>query len=277
MTYELYYWSHIQGRGEFVRLALEQAGAEYIDIAREPEAAGMGVAAIRRLLADEALVFPPYAPPLLKVGEQLIAQTANILMFLGARHDLAPADELGRLWAHQLQLTVTDFVVHIHDTHHPIAGSLYYEEQMPEAQRRAEKFHVERMPKFLNYFERVLRVNPAGDGHMVGDRLSYVDLSMFQMIAGLRHAFPRAMQAMQPALPLLMKLSANVASLPRMAAYLQSKRRLPFNQLGIFRCYPELDLPPPNAAAQAKSQPAGKKPARPPAAKSTAKVKAKRK
>jgi glutathione S-transferase len=254
MTYELYYWSHIQGRGEFVRLALEQAGAAYIDVAREPEAAGMGVAAIHRLRADESLPFPPYAPPILKAGDQLIAQTANILLFLGARHNLAPADEAGRLWAHQLQLTVTDFVVHIHDTHHPIAGSLYYEEQIPEAKRRAAIFHSDRLPKFLQYFERVLRANPLGSSHMVGDRLSYVDLSMFQIMAGLRYAFPRAMQKHEPALPLLTKLVTGIETLPRIAAYLQSKRRLPFNQLGIFRHYPELDLQPARARRKAKAK-----------------------
>jgi len=255
MPYELYYWSHIQGRGEFVRLALEQAGAEYIDVAREPEERGMGVAAVRRLLADESLAFPPYAPPVLKAGDQLIAQTANILMFLGSRHALAPADEAGRLWAHQLQLTVTDFVVHIHDTHHPIAGSLYYEDQLPEAKRRAEKFHVDRLPKFLHYFERVLRSNPRSSEHMVGDRLSYVDLSMFQLMVGLRFAFPRAMKKLEPALPLLTNLAARVESLPRIAAYLQSPRRLAFNQLGIFRHYPELDL----QAARSRAKPALKK------------------
>lgn len=257
MSYELYYWSHIQGRGEFVRLALEQAGAEYIDVAREPEDRGMGVAAVRRLLADESLAYPPYAPPVLKAGDMLIAQTANILMFLGGRHDLAPADEVGRLWAHQLQLTVTDFVVHIHDTHHPIAGSLYYEEQLPEAKRRAEKFHVDRLPKFLHYFERVLRSNPLSSEHMVGERLSYVDLSMFQLMAGLRYAFPRAMKKIEPALPLLTNLAARVESLPRIAAYLHSPRRLAFNQQGIFRCYPELDLQP----ARRRAKPAAKKPA----------------
>jgi glutathione S-transferase len=281
MTYELYYWSHIQGRGEFVRLALEQAGAEYIDVAREPETSGMGVAAIHRLRADESLPFPPYAPPILKAGDQLIAQTANILLFLGARHALAPADEAGRLWAHQLQLTVTDFVVHIHDTHHPIAGSLYYEEQKPEAKRRAEIFHSDRLPKFLQYFERVLRANPAGSRHMVGERLSYVDLSMFQLMAGLRYAFPRAMKKHEPALPLLTKLVAGVETLPRIAAYLRSKRRLPFNQLGIFRHYPELDLQPAGALRKAAAKPKRKakaQAARKPARKTIAKkAKAKKK
>lgn len=258
MSYALYYWGHIQGRGEFVRLALEQAGAEYVDIAREPEERGMGVAAVRRLLADESLAFPPYAPPVLRAGDTLIAQTANILMFLGGRHDLAPADEAGRLWAHQLQLTATDFVVHIHDTHHPIAGSLYYEEQLPEARRRAEKFHVDRLPKFLHYFERVLRSNPLSSEHMVGERISYVDLSMFQLMAGLRYAFPRAMKKIEPALPLLTNLAARVESLPRIAAYLQSPRRLAFNQQGIFRCYPELDLQPARKAAKKTIKPAAK-------------------
>lgn len=278
MSYELYYWSHIQGRGEFVRLALEQAGAEYIDIAREPESSGMGAPAIRRLLADESLAFPPYAPPFLKVGDRLIAQVANILLFLGARHDLAPADEAGRVWAHQLQLTVTDFVVHIHDVHHPIAGSLYYEEQKPAAKRRAEKFHVERLPKFLNYFERVLRANPLGGRHMVGDKLSYVDLSMFQLMSGLRYAFPRAMKNIEPTLPLLAKLVERVEKLPRIAAYLRSKRRLPFNQLGIFRHYPELDRQPPRRPAERAAQPNAKPAAKPKAVRKPASnVKAKKK
>jgi glutathione S-transferase len=205
---------------------------------------------------------PPYAPPILKAGDTLIAQTANILLYLGGRHDLAPTDEVGRMWAHQLQLTVTDFVVHIHDTHHPIAGSLYYEEQMPEAKRRAEKFHVDRLPKFLHYFERVLRANPASSSHMVGDRLSYVDLSMFQLMAGLRYAFPRAMRKLEPALPLLTNLAASVESLPRIAAYLQSKRRLPFNQQGIFRHYPELDWQPARAVAKSKAKAAPKRAAK---------------
>ena len=281
MAYELYYWSHIQGRGEFVRLALEQAGAEYIDVARGPERDGMGVAAVRRMLADESQAFPPYAPPVLKVGDQLIAQTANILMFLGARHNLAPAYELGKLWAHQLQLTVTDFVVHIHDTHHPIAGSLYYEEQLPEAKRRAEKFHVDRLPKFLHYFERVLRVNPHGREFMVGKQLSYVDLSMFQLMAGLHYAFPNAMAALAPSLPLLTALSERVAELPRIAAYLKSPRRLPFNQQGIFRRYPELDLQEQRAPAKSVGSAISRKPAvkkavaKTAAARRTPKVKAK--
>ena len=250
MRYELFYWPTIPGRGEFVRLALEQAGADYVDVAREPEAAGMGVAALTRWLADESLATPPYAPPFLKAGKRVIAQTANILLYLGARHGLAPRDEAGRLWAHQLQLTVTDFLVHIHDTHHPIAGALYYEEQKPEARRRAAAFHRDRLPKFLRYFERVLRCNPHGGRYMVGNRLSCADLSMFHLMAGLRYAFPRAMAQLRRELPLLHALSRRVAALPRIAAYLKSKRRRGFNQHGIFRHYPELDVRAPRRAAR---------------------------
>ena len=248
MRYELFYWPTIPGRGEFVRLALEQAGAEYVDVARGAEADGMGVAALTRWLADESVATPPYAPPFLKAGKRVIAQTANILLYLGARHDLAPRDEAGRLWAHQLQLTVTDFLVHIHDTHHPIAGALYYEEQKPEARRRAAAFRKDRLPKFIGYFERVLRCNPHGSRYMVGNKLTYVDLSMFQLMDGLRYAFPRALAQLKH--PLLNALSRRVAALPRIAAYLKSKRRLSFNPHGIFRHYPELDAPPARTAAR---------------------------
>lgn len=238
MRYELYYWVHIQGRGEFVRLALEEAGADYVDIGRET-GPGRGVEEIRRFLQDLSVEHPPYAPPFLKAGKLVIAHTANILHYTGSRIGLAPKAEGPRLWAHQLQLTVTDFVKEIHDTHHPIANSLYYEEQKPEAQRRSQRFLAERLPKFLGYFERVLNAN--GRGCMVGRSLSYVDLSMFQLIEGLRYAFPRNMQRAEPNYPGLVALRDKVAARPKTAAYLKSPRRLPFNDKGIFRNYPELD------------------------------------
>ena len=244
MRYELFYWPSIQGRGEFIRLALEQAGAEYIDVAREPEAAGMGVPALMRWLEETPIACPPFAPPFLKAGGRIIGQTANILLFLGARHDLAPADEAGRLWTHQLQLTLADLVAEIHDTHHPIASGLYYADQKPEARRHAAHFRKERLPAFLGYFERVLERNPRGGDHLVGNTLTYADLSLFQVMTGLRYAFPRAMARLKRAHPLLGALTGRVAALPRISAYLASKRRLPFNQQGIFRHYPELDDPP---------------------------------
>jgi glutathione S-transferase len=241
MKYELYYWPHIQGRGEFIRLALEEGGAEYVDVARLPESEGGGRAAVSRVLEDAAGGRMPFAPPILKAGKLLISQTANILHYLGPRLDLVPEGEAARLWAHQLQLTLSDLVVEAHDTHHPIAKSLYYEDQKPEALRRAADFRALRLPKFLGYFERVLAANPAGDSHLIGKSLTYVDLSMFQVIAGLSYALPRAMAALARRHPKLAALHRCVAERPRIAAYLASARRIPFNERGIFRHYPELD------------------------------------
>jgi glutathione S-transferase len=240
MRYELYYWPSIQGRGEFVRLALEEAGADYVDVAREPAKKG-GMPAMLRLMDGAGVARPPFAPPFLKAGRLIIAQTANILLYLGGRHGLAPAGEAGRLWAHQLQLTLADFVQEIHDTHHPISGNLYYEDQKSEARRRAADFLKSRAPKFLGYFERVLERNPTGRGHLVGGRLSYPDLSLFQVLAGLRYAFPRAMARIEKRHPRVTALHDRVAERPRIAAYLASPRRIPFNEDGIFRHYPELD------------------------------------
>ncbi len=243
MRYELYYWPTIQGRGEFIRLTLEEAGAEYVDVARGDEAAGAGVPAMLRLLNGETVERPPFAPPFLKAGELLIGQTANILLYLGAHHGLAPADEAGRLWAHQLELTITDFVVEIHDTHHPIASRLYFEDQREEAQRRAADFVAVRLGKYLGYFERVLERNPAAPG-LVGASLTYPDLSLFQVVAGLRYAFPRAMARLEADIPRVIALHDAVARRPRIAAYLASDRRIPFTTQGIFRRYPELDAEP---------------------------------
>ncbi len=237
MRYELYYWASIQGRGEFVRLALEEAGARYVDVARTDG----GEERMLALLDDDALACPPFAPPFLKAGTRLIGQTANILLFLGERHGLAPKREAGRLWTHQLQLTLADLVVEVHDTHHPIASSLYYEDQRREARRRAADFVANRLPKFLRYFERVLAGNPSGPTHLVGGRLTYADLSLFQVVAGLNYAFPNAMARTARRYPHVMALHARVAARPRVAAYLASERRIPFNQQGIFRNYAELD------------------------------------
>jgi glutathione S-transferase len=238
MRYELYYWPSIQGRGEFVRLALEEAGADYVDVARR---GGRGMQALLNLLEGERVARPPFAPPFLKAGKLLIAQTANILLYLGARHRLAPANEAGRLWANQLQLTIADFVDETHNTHHPIASSLYYEDQKREARRYAALFLKERMPKFLGYFEEILERNKRGDHWLGGARLSYPDLSLFQVVAGLRYAFPRATARLGRDFPRVVALHDRVAERPRIAAYLASDRRIPFNEMGIYRCYPELD------------------------------------
>ena len=228
MRYELYYWPSIQGRGEFVRLALEDAGAAYADVARRPR----GMDAMMRLMEREPAGRLPFAPPFLRAGRQLIAQTANILHYLGPRLGLAPKNEAGRLWVHQLQLTIADWVSEAHDTHHPIGSGLYYEEQKREARRRAEDFRINRMPKFLDYFGAVVTS---------GGRVTYADLSLFQMIAGLRYAFPLAMARLERRRAWIGRLHDRVAARPRIAAYLASPRRIPFNEHGIFRHYPELD------------------------------------
>ena len=238
MKYELYYWPTIQGRGEFVRLLLEEAGASYRDVGRESGKAA-GVAALTRFLDGRSTARPPFAPPFLKAGRLVIGQTANILQFLGPRHGLAPKDEAGRLWAHELQLTIADFVVEIHDTHHPIAGGLYYEDQKAEAKKYAHYFLKDRAPKYLGYFESVLQ--KSGGPYVLGRKFSYVDLSLFQLIEGLRYAFPSAMKRIEKKVPRVVEVRDRVAARPRIKAYLASARRLPFNESGIFRHYPELD------------------------------------
>lgn len=235
MRYELYYWPSIQGRGEFVRLALEDAGADYVDIARLRG----GMAKLERFLESRSVERPPFAPPFLKAGQQIIGQTANILLCLAPRLGLAPRSEADRLWVHQLQLTIADWLVEVHDSHHPIGGGLYYEEQKREAARRAADFIGNRLPKFLGYFEEVLRRNPGG--HLLGKKFSYADLSLFQIIAGLRYAFPRTMARLERKYPGTVALHDRVAARPRIAAYLASHRRIPFNRQGIFRHYRELD------------------------------------
>jgi glutathione S-transferase len=232
--YELYYWPSIQGRGEFVRLALEEAGADYVDVARRDGGVDLLMAALE--VGDH----PAFAPPFLKAGEQTIGQVANILLYLGEQHGLAPRTEPGRLWVHQLQLTIADLVTEAHDTHHPIASMLYYEDQKPEAKRRAADFVETRIPKFMGYFARLL-ANPEPRDYLLGECVSYADLSLFQVIEGLRYAFPNAMKKVEQEHPELTALRDRVAARPKIAAYLASPRRIPFNQDGIFRRYPELD------------------------------------
>lgn len=240
MAYRLFYWPEIQGRGEFVRLALEEAGAQYIDVARAT-GKGLGVAALMKFLNARNISHPPFAPPFLQTGKQVIGQTANILLFLGGRHGLAPKDESGKLWTHELQLTLADFLVEAHDTHHPIGSGLYYEEQKNEARRRSADFLKNRLPKFLGYFERILG-RQGGQRYLAGSKMTYVDLSMFQTLAGLSYAFPRAMARSARRHKRLLALRDRIQERPRVAAYLASERRIPFNEMGIFRHYPELDV-----------------------------------
>lgn len=235
VRYQLYYWPQIQGRGEYVRLALEEAGVDYVDVAR-------GTGGEQKLVAfmqGARQKHPPLAPPFLQAGRRVIGQTANILLYLGEREGLAPRNPAGRLWTHQLQLTIADFVAEAHDSHHPIAPSLYYEDQRAEAKRRSRHFRAERAPKYLGYFERVLKRSRGP--YLLGRRLTYADLSLFQVVEGLRYAFPRAMKRLEKKIPRVVALHNRVAKRPRIKAYLASPRRIAFNEMGIFRHYKELD------------------------------------
>jgi glutathione S-transferase len=238
---ELYYWPGIPGRGEFVRLLLEDAGADYVDVV---QARRDGLAAMQRFLDGGEAGALPFAPPFVKVGGTVVSQTANILAYLAPRLGRVPADAALRADASQIQLTLADFVGEIHDTHHPIAGGLYYEDQKAAAKRRAREFVKDRLSKYLGWLERVLERNRKSNGRwLVGSTCTYVDLSAFQVIEGLRYAFPNAMAALEPTIPRVTALTRRVAERPRIAAYLASKRRQSFNRMGIFRHYPELDAP----------------------------------
>jgi glutathione S-transferase len=234
MRYELYYWPSIQGRGEFIRLALEEAAADYVDVARGKR----GTAAMMKMM--EGRSGAPFAPPFLKAGKLVIGQVANILLYLGARHGLAPKAEAGRLWLNQLQLTVADLVVEVHDTHHPLGVTLYYEDQRGPAKKRTQEFWNARVPKYIGYFERLLK--NSGGAYLTGRRLTYIDLSLFQIVEGLRYAFPDRMKAFERKIPGLVDLHDRVATRPNIGAYLASDRRIPFNEDGIFRHYKALDV-----------------------------------
>jgi glutathione S-transferase len=231
---DLYYWPGIQGRGEFVRLLLEDAGTPYTDVARQ---AG-GIDRMRRFLDGKEPGLRPFAPPFVVVDDLVVGQTAEVLSFLGRLVGLVPEDDAARLAAHQVQLTISDVVVEAHDVHHPIAGSLYYDDQKPESLRRSGHFRKERLPKYLGWLEDVSR---RGGGHPAGGTHTYADLSIFQLVEGLRYAFPKAMATLEPKLPTLVSIHDQVADRPGIAAYLASPRRIAFNTKGIFRYYPELD------------------------------------
>jgi glutathione S-transferase len=246
MKYEFYYWPSIQGRGEFVRLALEEAGAAYVDVARGKN----GMTKLNQFCGGEDIDRPAYAPPVLKAGKLVLGQTANILQYLGRRHGLAPKNKADRLWVHQLQLTLLDLVNEAHDIHHPISARLYYEEQKTAAKRCAHIFIKERIPKYLGYFENIIEKNKKASGYLVGDQVSYADLSLFQILCGLRYALPHAMARAEKKYPRLRELHARIAMRPRIVKYMNSKRRIAFNEYGVFRHYPELDISAPKSKPQ---------------------------
>lgn len=238
--YELFYWPGIPGRGEYVRLALEEAGPAYVDVARERDG---GMDEMMALLEGEGTKRPSFAPPFLRDGRVLVGQVAAILFYLGPRLRLAPKSESGALWTHQIELTITDFAAEAHDVHHPVGVGLYYKDQKKEALRRAAEFREQRIPKFLDWFEVVLAANGATKRapHLVGKSLTYADLSLFHTVDGLNYAFPKTMGRLLRNRPLVSSLHASVKKRPNIRAYLKSDRRQPFNENGLFRHYPELD------------------------------------
>lgn len=235
MRYELFYWPEIPGRGEIPRLILEDAAADYVDVVREPN----GMARMQRVLEGDEPGLLPFAPPFLHAGDVWLAQSAQIASFLGEQLGLAPQAEPARLVARTIMLTIADFITEVHDTHHPIAVDDYYEKQKDAAAQRAKSFRSARIPKFVRYLER--NIERAGAGVLVGRDITYVDLAAFQIVEGLSYAFPRAFAKHHDDAAGLLALRDRVAQRPRITAYLTSERRLPFNQQGIFRHYPELD------------------------------------
>ena len=234
MAYELYYWPTIQGRGEFVRLALEAASADYVDVSRQDNGKAM-------MTLMETAATPSFAPPFLRLGDRTVGQVAAILAWLGPQLGLSPNGDSDRAWLNQIQLTFADLVAEAHDTHHPVDLMAYYDDQKPEAARRSKAFREQRIGKFLRWAEQVLIANPSGPDWLVGDHLTYADLSLFQVVEGLRYAFPKATEAVLNTTPHIVAVRDRVAALPRVSTYLKSDRRIPFNEDGIFRRYPELD------------------------------------
>ena len=235
MAYRLWYWPSIQGRGEFVRLALEAAGIDYEDCARDAGVEAM----MADLEARAANGRGSFAPPYLALDGHAVAQVANILQFLGQQHDLVPSNLADRYWLNQLQLTIADLVAEVHNVHHPVGMMDYYDDQKAEATRAATQFRDERLPKYLDHFEDAARQGPSH--WLIDHRWTYGDTSLFQLVEGLRYMFPRRMATLAPDYPHLLHIHAAVGELPGIRAYMKSDRRLSFNEDGIFRHYPELD------------------------------------
>lgn len=237
MSYQLWYWPDIPGRGEFIRLPMEAAGIAYSEPARTAADGLAAVAAYLETLDQQ----PAFAVPLLDTGSEQIAQTPNILAFLGEEHGIGPAGAAQRRYLNQLQIDMADFAEEMHSTHHPVSAYLYYEDQKAEAARVAEAFRTDRVGKYLAHFERAARTSD-GDW-LVGDEWSCGDTSMAQLLDGLCYAFPRRMAILAPEFRKLQTIRRKISALAGIVSYRQSSRWQAFNQEGLLRHYPEHDAP----------------------------------
>ncbi|EJU05030.1 glutathione S-transferase C-terminal-like protein [Dacryopinax primogenitus] len=248
--YILHYWGGIPGRGEYVRLAFEYAGVSYTD---SNDSA--------KLLKTLRSTSPShFAPPMLELPNgKILSQTPAILNYLAPKLGLAGEKgnllknavedddereeaEFERSIVNQLVLTALDLCVEAHDSHHPIASSLYYEDQKQEALRRAEDFLKLRIPKYLAHFEETLRKNKVSHSHLVGKTTTTADLVLFHVVDGLLYAFPRRMGALDKGgkYKRVLKLHEKIMAEGGIKEYVESGRRRKFG-VGLFRHYPELD------------------------------------
>ena len=246
-VYHLIYWPGIPGRGEHVRLALEQAGAEYTDTAHVEDGIKTVSSQISKENKGDSINPPPLAPPILKHGEYTISQTPNILLYLGTKLGLAPTteeDPVGIYHVNELTLTALDGLSNEpHDVHHPIAVAEYYENQKEEAAKKAKDYRENRLPKFFEYFERVLSGDASKGGeYLYGGQLTYADLVLFQTVDGVSFAFPRRVGSLKKSgdYDKVFALYDRVKALEKIKAYLESDRSQEYS-MGIYRHYPELD------------------------------------
>ena len=233
MSYQLFYWPMIPGRGEFVRLFMEAAELEYEDVAATQGADAL----VEDLHSREGL--RPFAPPYLVDEDVVIGQTALILLYLSDKEGLGSGDLATDLKLMQLQMDIADCVEEVHATHHPVSAGLYYADQMEAAYDKAQDFRANRIPKYLIHFDNALATN--GGPFMMGDQWTHVDTSLFQLMEGLDFAFPNYMQTMKGSWANLEALQRAVPEIEGIEAYLASERRMDFNEDGIFRHYEELD------------------------------------
>ena len=184
---------------------------------------------------------PSLAPPILRHGDLLINQLPNILLYLGPQLGLAPywdEDPNGIYYINELALTASDGLSNeAHDTHHPIAAGAYYEDQKEEAKKKAKDYIKNRLPKFVGYFERVLKSEASKGGEwLYGGKLTYADLVLFHTVDGVSFAFPKALEKMKKSGEYdgVFNLIERIRSRDNIKKYLESDRRQKYSK-GIYR------------------------------------------